>query len=567
MLSSRRSFWYLIVTSLNLNQALVKTIGANTMRMSARKFQKFVNGRHEDFKEESINLQRVQELQQHAQSIEQTRQAVLDSDAEVILIGESSHGTHEFYHWRAQTTKALIEQDLCKGVLIEGDFPDTADLHRYVCHMKKEEQSTSTTPLEDIFKGFERFPSWMWANHDMKRFVKWLRDYNKDKVENETCGIFGLDLYSLELSMQRVVEYLEKVDKECAEMVRNDYSCFGDLDPQTYGVLAQRGMIRGCHNAAKHGLNLVVERGAQHSQEILKLKHDQGAPKSPVAAADETFFTEMNACVVLGAEKYYKGMFDTNINTWNIRDQHFYDSLQLIRAHLRTSRGGNDRVVVWAHNSHVGDARYTHLEQPAGKRDLNIGQLCRQNIPKCLLVGQFMYDGRVTAASEWGAAHQYMQVRPSLPNSLGDLLKSVATPLHPRTFESLSAASTSASDGAHEKSPTKTGASMDNQKRFGLDLRTPAVRKLLAVEHRQERSSSPEDRQPHYQQRQHQRFRLQRAIGVIYRPETERWSHYYTCDVANQFDILTFFSHTRPVRPLVEIEEQGNEMETYPSGL
>lgn len=232
----------------------------------------------------------IKKLRSRVVKVESIFQKVIESQAKVVMIGESSHGTADFYRTRCDLTKALIESGRCNGVLIEGDLPDTAELHRFVTG-----QSTKT--LDETFVGFERFPSWMWANTNMKSFVDWLSRFNAEgRGQTKSVGIFGLDLYSLHLSMEKVIEYLE-IDKEMQAMVKRSYACFGAFDPQTYGMLVERGLIKGCRKVAVDALKKISAKTAIYA------KTD---PRDETTSADEAFINEMNARVVVGAEKYYR---------------------------------------------------------------------------------------------------------------------------------------------------------------------------------------------------------------------------------------------------------------------
>jgi erythromycin esterase-like protein len=386
---------------------------------------------------------------------------------------------------------------------------------------------TSKT-LDEVFLGFERFPSWMWANEEMYKFIGWLSKHNETLPVENRCGIWGLDLYSLHLSMRRVLEYLDERDPEMAKIVRADYSCFGEIEPQTYGLLAQRDLIQGCHMAAVDALAHVSAKRPQYAKEAsidaagevdrdprateFNLRQVPNNNLEAIHAQDDAFITELNAAVVVGAEGYYRAMFDPTRNSWNLRDTHFYNTLKRVQAHLSETRGGQGFVCAWAHNSHLGDARASHLEQ-FRNRDLNLGQLVRETAPypKSVNIGQLCWSGSVCAASEWGDDHAFIKINKALPGSYEDILHALS--LH-------------------------IGC-----KKFVLNTHNPRVAVALKD------------------------TRLQRAIGVIYRPDTERMSHYYKCDIVNQFDFVIFDDITGPVKPLIKEELPSLEPETFPSGL
>jgi len=426
------------------------------------------------------------------------------SGAEIVSIGEGSHGTKEFYAFRCEITKQLIRDGLCNCVLIEGDWPDTAELHRYVMGM-----TPSEVPLNDLYERlFMNFPRWMWRNETMRDFILWLREWNATMQPAQRCGIFGLDVYSLHLSMSEVLKYLREHSPETAELVVREYSCFdkfGD-DAQTYAQIVKMGLAKGCRDSVVSALKLVSERCA--------VPYSESKQGETLFAEDENFIAQMNARVIVDAERYYTSMFDPMENSWNIRDTHFFDTLVRVRAHLLQTRHSN-RVAVWAYNSHLGDARYAHLDASSrAVHELNIGELINEKYgEQSISVGQLTYTGTVMAAHDWGSNHKVKQVRKALPNSYEEFFHLVA-----------------------EKTDNKN---------FTVDLRNQHVEKALR-------------RGGH---------RLERAIGVIYRPQTERHSHYYFCDLAKQFDILCFFDETSAVKPLDKMEVMADEPETFPSGL
>jgi erythromycin esterase-like protein len=304
------------------------------------------------------------------------------------------------------------------------------------------------------------------------------------------------------------VSFLERVDPPAAAEVRQAYACFdrfGD-DPQRYGrcaAMARHG--EGCRGAAVRALTRVVEKSAAYAR-----------VGDGIHTRDAAFSNEMNARVVVDAEKYYRSMFEFNESSWNIRDKHFDDTLYRVRAHMKETRG-SDKVVVWAHNSHLGDARATKTgaTRPGQNAELNLGQLARESGGAAVVnVGQFTHSGTVTASDDWGEPHKTKQVRPALPGSYEELLHAAA---------------------AHA-----------NRETYALDLREPAVRAALAP------PLSP---------------RLERAIGVIYRPETERQSHYFPAFITRQFDVAVWHDTTRALPPLDAAEPQTPEPETFPSGL
>lgn len=439
-------------------------------------------------------LQRIREQAKPLTGEAGDYDALLDmiGDSSVVLLGEASHGTHEFYRERAEITKRLIVEKGFTAVAVEADWPDAYRVNRYVRGEPGDIDSV------DALGGFERFPGWMWRNADVLDFIGWLRDHNEHVYSSEhQVGFYGLDLYSLHKSMNEVIAYLEKKDPEEAAKARALYGCMDRYgkDPQNYGLMVGAGVGDSCR--------------AEVIQQLtdLRAKEVDYLARNGPAAADEFFFAEQNARLVKNAEQYYRKMFRSDVSSWNQRDEHMMETLVELIAHLQ-SEHGSSKVVVWAHNSHLGDARATAMAQ---RGELNIGQLVRQAFPyQSKLIGFTSYAGTVTAASGWHLPAERKQVRPGL-------------------------------DGSYEKLFHQVGIPS-----FWLDLTqdNPAVEAL---------------KEP----------RLERAIGVIYLPETERQSHYFKADLAGQFDAVLHFDLTRAVEPLERTEAWSRDEapETYPVGL
>jgi len=423
----------------------------------------------------------------------------LIGDARVVLIGESSHGTHEFYDARAQITKWLIEEKGFTAVAAEADWPDAYRVNRYV-RGTGDDQSP-----EEALRGFQRFPAWMWRNTVVRDFVGWLRWHNGRCAADgrRQTGFYGLDLYSLHRSADEVIGYLERVDPAAAARARARYACFdhsdGD-DGQAYGYAAAFGAGPSCERQAVEQLIELQRDAAEY------LRHD-GQP-----AEDELFYAQQNAITVRNAEAYYRGMFRGRVTSWNMRDAHMAQTLGALLEHLDRHGGAEPadvaKVVVWAHNSHVGDARATEVSADG---QLTIGQLAREQYGEsCRLIGFSTYSGTVTAASDWGGVAERKVVRPALPGSIEELLHetgrpSFIVPMH---------------DGS------------------------PAAQALEVV-------------------------RLGRAIGVIYLPQTERQSHYFHVRPSDQFDAMIHIDSTRALEPLepTSVWVAGENPETYPTGL
>lgn len=418
----------------------------------------------------------------------------LVGDAPLVLLGEATHGTHDFYRVRAEITKRLIRERGFRAIAIEGDWPDAYRVNRYVRGHGPDHDA------EDALTGFRRFPQWMWRNADVLDLVGWLREHNDGVAgPGEQVGFYGLDLYSLHASIGAVLDYLRIVDPAAARRAAARYACFDHFgaDPQAYGYATTIRLEQSCEREVVDQLLELRAAAAEYARRNGRI------------APDDLFLAERNARVVVTAEEYYRMMFVSNVASWNLRDRHMADTLHALRNHLG-SNGTAPKIVVWAHNSHVGDARATELGEQG---ELNLGQLARERWgTEVRLVGFTTAGGSVAAAADWDAHVERMAVRHPLPGS----------------YEAL----------FHE-------AGLGN---FFLDLRTPGpAREALA--------------EP----------RLQRAIGVVYRPGTERLSHYFRASAPRQFDAVFHYDHTRAVEPLERASawELGEvELpETYPSAL
>jgi erythromycin esterase-like protein len=323
----------------------------------------------------------------------------IDPGASLVLIGEATHGTREFYRIRADLTRALIQHRGFTCVAAEADWPDAYRANRWV-RLLGDDQTA-----EEALADFTRFPRWMWRNREVVRFLRWLRGENASRsAADARVGFYGLDLYSLHRSMARVIDYLDKVDPTAAAQARRGYACFdvfGD-DVQLYGYAASLSLQRSCEDEVIEQLLDLRRRAAEY------------ASRDGRIAADEYFAAEQNARVVCDAEAYYRAMFRGGAASWNLRDRHMMATLEALLGHA-TRQGRPARAVVWAHNSHLGDARATSLSQLG---ELNLGQLARERHGRaCCTVGMTTHDGEVTAAHEWDEPAALRTVRPSLAGS------------------------------------------------------------------------------------------------------------------------------------------------------
>ena len=410
-------------------------------------------------------------------------------DARLVLIGEATHGTQEFYRVRAEITRALVTQKGFNIIAVEADWPDVYRANRFVRHASDDRTAA------DALSEFTRFPRWMWRNTEVVRFLEWLREHNAGCEPAQHVGFYGLDLYSLHSSMAAVLQYLDKVDPEAAARARARYRCFEGFgeDAQGYGHAATLGLTRSCEDDVVAELTELRRRAGELTARDGRM------------AADEQFFAEQNARLVRNAEEYYRAMFGARRHSWNVRDTHMMETLDALLEHV-SQTSGDSRAVVWAHNSHLGDARATEMGQHG---ELNLGQLTRERYgSSARLIGLTTHTGSVTAASDWDEPTEHKRVRPSLPASYEALFHSV------------------------------------DLERFMLNFEDQALCEALTIP------------------------RLERAIGVIYRPEMERVSHYFTAELPRQFDFVLHLDRTHALEPLETwASVEADVAETYPTGL
>jgi erythromycin esterase-like protein len=421
-------------------------------------------------------------LNQHAISLDNDDALLaMIGNARIVLLGEASHGTSEFYRARARLTQRLITEKGFHAVAVEADWPDAHRVNNYVRGLSSDADATAA------LDGFLRFPTWMWRNTDVVEFVEWQRTWNARQARK--TGFYGLDLYSLFTSIDEVLQYLGTVDPALQAEARARYSCFdhyGD-DTQHYGYAAGIGLSESCQEAVVAQLCAMQARGC--------------------TTGDPFFAARQNARLVKNAEEYYRTMFRGRVASWNLRDQHMAETLDELALHLTRELGEPARIVIWAHNSHVGDARATETGQIG---ELNVGQLARERYGENVrLIGFSTYEGWVTAASGWDEPGERLHVRPALEHSYEELFHQLG------------------------------------REQFGIIMRgNCAVSQALSE------------------------GRLQRAIGVIYQPRTERQSHYFHTRLPQQFDAILHFDVTNAVTPLESSGRRASEPpETYPSGV
>ena len=401
-------------------------------------------------------------------------------DARLVLLGEATHGTSEFYRMRERISRELIVKKGFRFIAIEGDWPDAARVDHYVRHLEY-------PPSE--WTAFARFPTWMWRNNEVRDFVNWLREHNAATKHEARVAFHGLDLYSLYVSIRSVLNYLDQVDPEAAKVARQRYGCLTPWqgDPATYGHAALTGSYRTCEPHVVRALKELLEKRVAYTE------HD-----------GERFFDAVqNARLVTNAERYYRIMYYGSRASWNLRDEHMFTTLKNLLAFY----GTGSKAIVWAHNSHVGDSAATEM---ALRGEHNIGHLCRQEFGgSAYLVGFGTNSGTVAAASDWDGPMEIKKVQPALPKSYERLCHASG---HPRF--------------------------------------------MLGLRNRAELTSAQGLGKP----------QLERAIGVVYRPETERASHYFQAILPRQFDEYVWFDNTRAVTPF-DTAELGGLPDTYPFGL
>jgi len=393
----------------------------------------------------------------------------------VVLLGEASHGTSEFYRARAAITRRLIAEHGFTIVAVEADWPDAAAIDRKVRGLK---------PQTDAPQPFQRFPTWMWKNRDVETFVHWLTRHNQKTTEQ--CGFYGLDIYNMRGAIAAVLAYLDKVDPKAAAVARQRYACLTPWqhEPSAYGRAVLTAGYRECED------------------EVIRQCREMLEKQMSYAGDDEFLDASQNARLVASAERYYRVMYYGGAASWNLRDSHMFQTL----SRLLQWRGAGAKAVVWAHNSHIGDARQTEMGQV--REELNIGQLCRQHFGgDCALIGMGTHSGTVAAASDWDGEMEIKKVKPSRGDSIERLCHDSEMP------------------------------------RFLLDFaRDPRLAERLA--------------EP----------RLERFIGVIYRPETELQSHYADSSLSRQFDAYLWFDETRAVEEIGAQKHLGVP-DTYPFGV
>jgi erythromycin esterase-like protein len=400
-------------------------------------------------------------------------------EAQVVMIGEMTHGTDEFYRYRAELTKRLIKEKGFTFVGIEGDWPDSQRVDTFVKGRTKTDVCAA-----DSLDNFKRYPQWMWRNFILEEFISWLKSENDQRKEDKV-GFHGLDLYSLS-AMDSVINYLDQVDKAAAGRARSRYGIFKQYEGKEnqYNKDLQSNSIKSCEEDVKYVL-----------QELLLKENDYVKPQN-LLSSDEYFGAVQNARVVKGAEEYHRSSHLGGNTTWNIRDSHMCETVKHLVAHYKKSGYKSAKAVLWAHNSHIGDARATQF----GEGEFNLGQLVREHfeIDKTFNVGFSTYCGTVTGSLEWGWPYEFFPL--SLPET--DTYEALFHQIFPGNFLLL----------FRTNNPQ-------------VPLSNELIKLLIAAKY-------------------------QRMIGVNYRSETERKSHYVSSCLPYQFDAFIHFDETTALLPL-----------------
>jgi erythromycin esterase-like protein len=452
-------------------------------------------------------------------------------DAEVVMIGEATHGTEEFYHLRAEITKRLIEEKGFAFVAVEGDWPDVYRVNRYAqLGRVREEDASAAEALGD----FERFPTWMWRNQVMLNFVEWLRDYNTRIPEPEKrVGVYGLDLYSMYKSAHEVIHYLDEIDPNAAKVARRRYGTLDQFkdEPHDYAAAVMLGITPSCESQVIQMLVDICRKGPEY------LQH------RGMVSGEEHFYAEENAVVVKDAEEYYRKAYAGGAVTWNLRDRHMHNTLKEILEHYNTKRGWTKpKAVVWAHNSHLGDARATSVSQSG---EFNIGQLVRQTfgLSKSFNIGFSTYHGTVRAATKWGRPGQVMEINEARPESYEHLFHTAAMQARGAEFKK------EKEEGKEKKQKDKSKAEGEEEEEEEEEEMELEKEMDFAVILRSNAEEVPVDRNL---VKLLSESRLERAIGVQYvkDPRKEIHAHYFDAVLPKQFDVVIHIDRTNALRAL-----------------
>ena len=431
-------------------------------------------------------------------------------EAEYVLLGEASHGTSEFYQWRSEISKRLIIEKGFSFIAVEGDWPDCYKVNKYVKGM-----SDAYKTAHELLRSFNRWPTWMWANTEMVELVEWLKDYNKTArvEENQKVGFYGLDLYSLWESMEEIIQYLKKVDPLLLQDAMKAYNCFEPYNKEVETYAQATAFVP--KNCEKEVIEMLVT--LRNKQTLYGKNHEN---------REDYFNAEQNAITVKDAENYYRTMIRGDVNSWNLRDTHMMNTLERLTAfHSNESTKKRTKAIIWAHNTHIGDARFTDMS-PSGM--INIGQLVREKkgIQNTVLIGFSTYEGTVIAAREWGARMEIMNVPQAVQDSWDHILHNL-------------------SDEPANKKRNKTI----------IFERNIYINSLL---------KKPQDNLIYDENYE---TRGQRAIGVVYNAQYERYGNYAPTILSLRYDVLLFIDITNALYPLHIKQVKDKDLpDTFPRG-
>ncbi|HKO40044.1 MAG TPA: erythromycin esterase family protein [Nitrososphaeraceae archaeon] len=450
-------------------------------------------------------------------------------DSQFVLLGEASHGTSEFYRWRTEITKRLIKEKGFSFIAVEGDWPDCYKVNRYIKGFPDyDDNNNSNKSAYDVLYSFNRWPTWMWANKEIMELVEWLKLYNdkKKQVQKDTSnsnlistkkliGFYGLDLYSLWESMEAIIKYLEKIDPKSIKNAIEAYNCFEPYgkDVKNY-ARATVFVPENCEDEVIEMLSSLRKKMYDYS------KRDHGNREKE----EEYFNAEQNAITAKDAEFYYRTMIRGDVQSWNIRDTHMMETLErLITFHNdKNKEKGNSKAIVWAHNTHIGDARATDMSKD---NMINLGQLVRErkNKNNTVLIGFGTYKGSVIAAKQWGEKMEQMEVPPAIDESWDNIL-------HNLQRESIAASATN--------------------------------NKLIILSYESDNNNIFDNKT------NNNTWRGQRAIGVVYNPQYEKYGNYVPTDIHSRYDAFLFIDETHALHPMHMQPIKDEDLpETFPTGL
>ena len=406
-------------------------------------------------------------------------------EARVVLLGEASHGTHEYYTWRTALSQRLIQEKGFSFIAVEGDWPDCFAVNAAI-----KQDSVAYGSAAQLLQTFSRWPTWMWGNWEVAALVEWLHRHNLGQPAAQRVGFYGLDVYSLWESLRAVLHYAEQQGDGAVDAARQAFRCFEpySTDPQEYA----------------RAVAFVSEDCQAEVTDVLRALRRQAATRAhaPLPEGEQAFAAEQNALVAVNAERYYKAMLRGGGASWNVRDEHMMETL----TRLLDLHGPHSKAIVWAHNTHVGDARYTDMRR---EDMVNIGQLARQQLGReaVFSVGFGSYRGRVVAGQEWGAPLEQMPVPAAVPHSWEDLL--------------------------HRQLQGENALLLSTEIRDDARLAQPLGH---------------------------------RAIGVVYRPQREQFGNYVPSLLPDRYDAFLFIDQTRALHPLAIHPAEKGTPDLYPWG-